>query len=488
MEEQLEKLPKKDRKQKEKEYLQAEKAHLRENRKKTTVDDFESVSLVGRGAFGEVRLVRKKDTQEIFAMKKMNKDFMIEKNQLAHARAERDAMVEHDDPGIVSLYYSFQDADFLYFVMEFLPGGDMMNLLIREDTFTEDATRFYMAELILAVQHVHERGYIHRDLKPDNILIDAKGHLKLSDFGLCTSSHESHLSSFYQTTVPKDFDPEKKRSANTRIQAKGTWKKFKQAKSYSTVGTSNYMAPEILLEKGYGKEVDWWSVGVIMYECLVGYAPFSCEDTTETCMMILSWRSSLEFPEDANLSPEALDLMKKLICDAKNRITYEQIVAHPFFKGVDWKNLRNQKAPWLPELSGPTDCKYFEEFPSEDEWGGYKSTDEKLYNIFKNMDEKHLPFVGWTFKRFKEDTLKKPSLSSIFDSPERSENTTLSNTGSETPPANTLKVADERSASPSPSRKGSTSKVSSTVRRMSKSDAKKKDKKKDDKKDRKKKK
>eukprot|EP01121_Diplochlamys_sp_Union-15-3_P007658 TRINITY_DN1962_c0_g1_i2.p1 TRINITY_DN1962_c0_g1~~TRINITY_DN1962_c0_g1_i2.p1 ORF type:complete len:431 (+),score=77.33 TRINITY_DN1962_c0_g1_i2:369-1661(+) len=345
-------------------------------------------------------------------MKIMNKDFMIEKNQLAHARAERDAMVEHNYPGVVSLYYSFQDKDFLYFIMEFLPGGDLMSLLIRDDILSEDATRFYMAELILAVQHVHEKGYIHRDLKPDNILIDASGHIKLSDFGLCTSSHESHLSSFYQTTVPKDFDPNKKGKATSRIQEKKFWNKFQQTKSYSTVGTSNYMAPEILLEKGYGKEVDWWSVGVIMYECLVGYAPFSCEDTTETCMMILSWKSSLEFPKEANLSNGALDLLKKLICGVETRLNYEQIVAHPFFRGVDWKNLRNQKAPWVPELSNNMDCRYFEEFPEDRK---QSKTSEKSLYIMKKIDEKDLPFVGWTFKRFKDDSSAKPTAQSLFE-------------------------------------------------------------------------
>jgi len=131
---------------------------------------------------------------------------MIQKNQLAHARAERDAMVEHDNPGIVKLYYSFQDSRFLYFVMEYLAGGDLMNLLIKREILSEEETRFYISELILAVNAVHKHGYSHRDLKPDNILIGGDGHIKLSDFGLCTSGAESHLSSFYNAGIPKDFN------------------------------------------------------------------------------------------------------------------------------------------------------------------------------------------------------------------------------------------------------------------------------------------
>eukprot|EP01120_Amphizonella_sp_Union-15-10_P007869 TRINITY_DN2715_c0_g1_i2.p1 TRINITY_DN2715_c0_g1~~TRINITY_DN2715_c0_g1_i2.p1 ORF type:complete len:231 (+),score=50.84 TRINITY_DN2715_c0_g1_i2:28-693(+) len=161
-EEEVSRLSKDARRQKEKEFRDKQTALMRETRQKISIEDFESVALIGRGAFGEVRLVKKKDSKDLFAMKIMNKEFMIDKNQLAHARAERDAMVEHNYSGIVSLYFSFQDEDFLYFVMEFLPGGDLMNLLIREDTLSEDATRFYMAELILSVQHVHDHGYIHR--------------------------------------------------------------------------------------------------------------------------------------------------------------------------------------------------------------------------------------------------------------------------------------------------------------------------------------
>lgn len=146
------------------------------------------MKVIGKGAFGEVRLVQKKDTGKIYAMKTLLKSEMYKKDQLAHVKAERDVLAGSDSPWVVSLYYSFQDAQYLYLIMEFLPGGDLMTMLIRWQLFTEDVTRFYMAECILAIETIHKLGFIHRDIKPDNILIDIRGHIKLSDFGLSTGS------------------------------------------------------------------------------------------------------------------------------------------------------------------------------------------------------------------------------------------------------------------------------------------------------------
>jgi len=359
-------------------------------------------------------------------MKIMNKDFMIQKNQLAHARAERDAMVEHDDPGIVKLYYSFQDSRFLYFVMEYLPGGDLMNLLIKREILSEYETRFYMAELILAVQAIHKHGYIHRDLKPDNILIGSDGHIKLSDFGLCTSGAESHLSSFYNACVPKNFDKNRTfdgtRTLKRGLERRSSWNRMRKTMSYSTVGTSNYMAPEILLEQGYGPEIDWWSVGVILYECIVGYAPFSCEDTTETCIMILEFRSTLDFPDDPQISDEARDLIQNcLLVEQKSRKGYDDIVKHPWFGSIDFNAVRQSKAPWIPKLENETDTTNFDDFDDDnaDFFFGDDYTDDfedPTDKPLKDWDDKHLPFVGWTFTRF--EMKDKPSSISIFQAGE----------------------------------------------------------------------
>lgn len=149
-----------------------------------TIKDFESIALIGRGAFGEVRVCKYKETGEIFALKKIKKSEMKLKNQILHVRAEKDVLAEANDLWIIGLNYSFQDDDYLYLVMDFLPGGDLMNLFMVKDTLTEDETRFYASELIMAIESVHKMSYIHRDVKPDNVLIDHKGHLKLCDFGL----------------------------------------------------------------------------------------------------------------------------------------------------------------------------------------------------------------------------------------------------------------------------------------------------------------
>lgn len=181
-----------DKKQQLRRHLEHEEMLIqKESRKQITTADFESLSVIGRGAFGEVRLVRSKPKRDepvqIFALKSMKKEMMVLKNQVGHVRAEREALskASADNKWLTSLYYSFVDETHLYMVMEFLPGGDLMSLLIKEDTFSESVTRFFMAEAAHAISSVHALGYIHRDIKPDNMLLDSRGHLKLTDLGLC---------------------------------------------------------------------------------------------------------------------------------------------------------------------------------------------------------------------------------------------------------------------------------------------------------------
>jgi len=181
-----------DKKQQLRSHLEHEEMLIqKESRKQITTADFESLAVIGRGAFGEVRLVRSKPRRDepvqIYALKSMKKEMMILKNQVGHVRAEREALskASSENKWLTSLYYSFVDESHLYMVMEFLPGGDLMSLLIKEDTFSESVTRFFMAEAAHAISSVHALGYIHRDIKPDNMLLDSRGHLKLTDLGLC---------------------------------------------------------------------------------------------------------------------------------------------------------------------------------------------------------------------------------------------------------------------------------------------------------------
>ncbi|KAL0949538.1 hypothetical protein HGRIS_009587 [Hohenbuehelia grisea] len=384
-----------------------ESTFLRLRRTKLGVNDFKTVKVIGKGAFGEVRLVQKTDTGKIYAMKTLKKEEMLKKDQLAHVRAERDVLAESNSPWVVQLFYSFQDPVFLYLIMEFLPGGDLMTMLIKYDTFSEDVTRFYIAQCVLAIESVHNLGFIHRDIKPDNILIDKGGHIKLSDFGLSTGFHKQHDSSYYQrlldSTSGKQAAPRAQaarnsvmvNSINLTMSSKdeiATWKANRRKLAYSTVGTPDYIAPEIFMQQGYGNECDWWSLGAIMFECLVGYPPFCSESTHDTYQKIMQWQNHLLFPDDVHLSRESEDLIKRLITSADKRLKVEQIKRHPFFYGVDWETIRSIDAPFVPHLRSITDTSYFptdelnqapEELPNED--GG---------------PNKDLAFLGYTFKRF----------------------------------------------------------------------------------------
>ena len=256
-----------------------ESEELRKNRRKQTIRDYESIKIIGRGAFGEVHVCRVKKTGEIVAIKKIKKEVLIKKNQIIHIRNEQLFMSKVKSPWIVELKASFQEDDFLYLVMEFLPGGDFMNLLIEKDKLTEEEAKFYTAELILAVESIHKLDCIHRDIKPDNILIDKSGHIKLSDFGLAKVSDK-----LYEQNSSKDptYNPNKRT----------------HQKLYSCVGTAYYVAPEVLIKKGYSQEIDWWSVGVIFYEMLVGYAPFCAQETQEVCFKIINHDKYLQVPDD----------------------------------------------------------------------------------------------------------------------------------------------------------------------------------------------
>merc|ERR1711887_138868 len=277
---------------------------LRLKRSRLGVDDFEAIKVIGKGAFGEVRLVQKIDTDHVYAMKILRKADMVEKEQVAHGRAERDVLVEADHQWVVKMYYSFQDPANLYLIMEFLPGGDMMTLLMKKDTLTEEAAQFYISETALAIQSIHQLGFIHRDIKPDNILLDARGHVKLSDFGLCTGLKKAHRTEFYKNnSQAQSFN-----LATNQSESKGkaeSWQGRRRKLAYSTVGTPDYIAPEVFSKSGYDARCDWWSLGVILYEMLYGYPPFSCENPMETYNKIIHWESNLEFPADTPISQNA---------------------------------------------------------------------------------------------------------------------------------------------------------------------------------------
>lgn len=364
-----------------------------ESRRRVTTADFEPLTLIGRGAFGEVRLVRKRDTREIFALKSMIKHAMVMKNQVGHLRDERDLLVAAADTWIVTLFFSFQDEHNLYMVMEYLPGGDLMALLIKEDTFSEAATRQYMAEIAMAINAVHELGYIHRDLKPDNVLLDWDGHIKLTDLGLCKKiEHAGAMGQgIHQSPSCEDmaepgtppwplaqsaqnlidgvtgggdappFPPAASAAAGSGTGDMSSAAHRDRVLAYSTVGTPDYIAPEVLMAgtQGYGKDCDWWSLGVIMYECLVGYTPFYADEPVVTCRKILQWAHTLEIPPHVvegteACSSECIHFLRCLLSGCDQRLGHNglhEITSHPWFTGLDWQRLKDIPAPFKPESS-----------------------------------------------------------------------------------------------------------------------------------------
>ncbi|XP_066275539.1 serine/threonine-protein kinase 38-like [Branchiostoma lanceolatum] len=374
---------------------------LRLKRSRLGVDDFESLKVIGRGAFGEVRLVQKKDTGHIFAMKVLRKADMLEKEQVAHVRAERDILVEADNPWVVRMFYSFQDPINLYLIMEFLPGGDMMTLLMKKDTLSEEATQFYITETALAIDSIHQLGFIHRDIKPDNLLLDSRGHIKLSDFGLCTGLKKAHRTEFYRDLTqanPRDFTTHTPMDAKDSKRRAESWKRNRRQLAYSTVGTPDYIAPEVFMQTGYTKTCDWWSLGVIMYEMLIGYPPFCSENPQETYRKVMNWKEMLIFPPEVPISFNSRNLIERLCTDMDVRLGkqgIEELRENQFFKAVDWEHIRERPAPFPVTVKSFDDTSNFDEFPEIELQPPTPTSKEGEENKYKDW-----VFLNYTFKRF----------------------------------------------------------------------------------------
>ncbi|XP_036363257.1 RAC-gamma serine/threonine-protein kinase isoform X1 [Octopus sinensis] len=310
------------------------KVSCQDGQEPTSLDDFEFLKVLGKGTFGKVILCREKTTSDLYAIKILKKAVIVAKDEIAHTLTENRVLQNTRHPFLTQLKYSFQTADRLCFVMEYVNGGELFFHLSRERVFTEDRTRFYGAEIISALGYLHENNIVYRDLKLENLLLDKDGHIKIADFGLCKE--------------------EMCFGASTK----------------TFCGTPEYLAPEVLEDNDYGRAVDWWGTGVVMYEMMCGRLPFYNRDHDKLFELIIL--QPIRFPR--TLSEEAKSLLDGLLIkDPSKRLggsedDVKEIMAHQFFAPVHWHELLEKKItpPWRPDVKSADDTKYIpEEFARE---------------------------------------------------------------------------------------------------------------------------
>ncbi|CAF1034842.1 unnamed protein product [Rotaria sp. Silwood1] len=316
-------------------------------------EDFEIIKLISNGAYGAVHLVKHRQTQERYAMKKVSKTNLILRNQIEQVFVERDIMTFTDNPFVVALICTFETKNHLCLVMEYVEGGDVATLLKNiGGPLNIDIARMYFAETTLAVEYLHSYGIIHRDLKPDNLLITSIGHIKLTDFGLSKIGLMSLTTNFYEKLLDKE----------TKI-----------FNDKQICGTPSYIAPEVILRQGYGKPVDWWSMGIILYEFLVGIPPFTGNTPDELFVNVINGKIDWdqltcdidENTTDGVICRDAKNLIEQLLeHDPSKRLgtlggAYE-IRSHPFCSSINWNTLLREKADFVPVLESPDDTSYFD--------------------------------------------------------------------------------------------------------------------------------
>ena len=299
-----------------------------EQEKKVSLDDFTLIRVIGKGSYGKVMLVRHKRDGAVYAMKTLRKENVVKRNQIEFTKTERNVLGTTSHPFIVQLFYAFQTPKKLYFILEFCPGGELFFHLSRAGRFSEARCRFYAQELILALEYLHSKDIVFRDLKPENVVLDFDGHCRVTDFGLS------------------------KEGVTDSIQTR------------SMAGTPEYLSPELLDRLPHGKPVDWYTLGALCYEMLTGLPPFYTKDREKLFERI----RKAELPYPAYLSPEARSLLERLLQrDPNFRLgsgpgDAEEVKQHPFFAGTDWQAVYEKRyvPPFKPNLTSDTDVQYFD--------------------------------------------------------------------------------------------------------------------------------
>ena len=328
---------------------------------KLTFHHFIKLKVLGKGSFGEVLLVQLKANNKYYAMKILTKKQVKLRHQEVHTKAERDLMVKINCPFIVNIKFAFQDEYKLYIITEFMQGGEMFFHLHKEKRFSNEKTRFYIIEIILAIEFLHKNNMLYRDLKPENIMVDASGHIKLTDFG---------LSKMFTKTKEKAF---------------------------TICGTPQYLAPEILSDEGYDNSVDWWSLGCVMYEMLVGRAPFRIPKGSYLSADL--YKKKISIPE--YVTNDAKDLISKLLIpNPKNRLGYgkdgaKNIKEHPYFSDIDWEEAWEKKLtpPLIPKLKDETDLSYFDKMFTDEKIEGSNVSEVPSTMMSQTNDYKGFTYV-----------------------------------------------------------------------------------------------
>ncbi|KAF2355992.1 Protein kinase domain [Trinorchestia longiramus] len=346
-------------------------AHL--SKLRVGLSDFECVRVIGRGHFGVVQLVKELSTGNVYALKTLRKDDTLQQKHVAFFEEERDIMAKASSPWITRLQYAFQDARHLHLVMEYHPGGDLLSLMERHQSqhgsrcLPQDWVVFYMAQTTTALHHLHSMGYVHRDVKPDNLLLDRCGHVKLADFG-----------------------------SSCRVGGDG------RVTACLPAGTPDYVAPEVLAaadgSAGYGVSCDYWSAGIVAYEMLYGDTPFASDKMVNTYSNIMLHESKLQFPATDDVSEDAVSFIKSLVCGVHRRLDYRGITQHQFFLHCDWNALDLMVPPFIPSVSAPDDSSNFDSFSDAEAFEG-ASLDVSSFRSDGSSMGRRVPFVGFTFVR-----------------------------------------------------------------------------------------
>lgn len=320
---------------------------------KPKVNDFESLNVIGRGSFGKVLQVRHIPTGNIYAMKVLNKKSIIDRGELEHTKAEQSILTKLNCPFLVRLHWSFQTTDKLYFIMDFVNGGELFYHLQKEKSFNAKRVQFYSAQIVLGLEYLHKMGVIYRDLKPENILLTNQGHICMTDFGISKEGLTA-----------------------------------KEARTATFCGTPEYLAPEVLKGQQYGKEVDWWSLGTLIYEMLTGLPPFYSEDVQLMYSKIM--KEKLHFPK--KMTEEAKSLISALLERSPgDRLSDpEAIKRHPYFANLDWDRLYKKEIepPYIPPVKDDKSTNMISsEFTNEDA----KMSLQEESNLKGAADQPHIP-------------------------------------------------------------------------------------------------